>query len=73
VDHCGNAGGDQHALQQVAVGVGLQGLQQVHHLGHVAQRLEAAGHQVEAVEDQRKAHAGERDVLHLLGLGEDVH
>ena len=45
---------------------------QLHDLGHVAQRPQAAGHQVEAVEDQREAHAGERDVADLLALGEAV-
>ena len=43
-----------------------------HDLRHVAQRAQAAGHQVEAVEDQREAHAGERDVADLVVLGEHV-
>ena len=72
VDHRGHAGGDQHAFEKIDVGIGLEGLQQRHDFGHVAQRAQAAGHQVEAVEDQREAHAGERDVPDLLALGEAI-
>ena len=57
---------DQHAPDQVDVVVGLQRADHRHDLGHVAQRPQAAGHQVQAVEDQREAHAGERDIADLV-------
>lgn len=72
MDHGGHAGGDEHAFEQVEVGIGRQRLQQCHDFGQVAQRAQAAGHQVEAIEDQREAHAGKRYVLDLLAIGKAV-
>ena len=72
MDHRGHAGGNEHAFEQVEVGIGLQRLQQRHDFGQVAQRAQAAGHQVQAVEDQRETHAGERYVLDLFALGEAI-
>ncbi len=72
VDHRGDEGRDQHAVDQAEEVVGLEARDDRHDLRHVAQRAQAAGHQVEAVEDQREAHAGERDVADLVVLGEHV-
>ena len=72
VDHRRDERCDQDAVDQAHEVVGLQCRQHRHHLGHVAQRTQAAGHQVQAVEDQGEAHAGERDVADLVALREHV-
>ena len=72
MDHRGDAGGSQHAGEQAAEGVGIERRDRVHDLGHRAQRLQAAGQQVQAVEDQRQAHRRQRDVAGLRRLREYV-
>ncbi len=72
MDHRGDEGRDQHAIDQADEVVGLERGDHRHHFRHRAKRAQATGHEVEAVEDERKAHAGERDVADLVGFRKHV-